>query len=111
VSEVQTEPLSLASVNASLNEVGNTVRNNYETKTETEERGGGGGGGEGIGITGPSWDLIIALRDSHSLCYIDCSTLKSRTVSLNEHVWDTHVSFTPLNLSLSSDRKYLLVGS
>jgi WD domain, G-beta repeat len=90
------------------------------------------------------WELVVALRDTAHLSYIDCtappaaaaavaidrsqnsvekhvnntaatvSTLpsfKARKVSLNEADWDTHVSFTPLCLSLSPDHKYLLIAT
>jgi hypothetical protein len=43
---------------------------------------------------------------------MDCEApYAQRNVSLNEAEWDTHVSFNPLNLSLSPDRKYLLVAT
>lgn len=58
-----------------------------------------------------SWDLIVGLRDTHYLLYVNCSTLDQDKVSLNERDWDTHVSFTPLYLALSPSRKYLLVAT
>ena len=93
------------------------------------------------------WELVVALRDTAHLCYIDCTvpadastkegsrpdrksdqtqdsaeqhvdqtasalpSFKARKVSLNEADWDTHVSFTPLCLSLSPDHQYLLIAT
>ena len=97
-------------------------------------------------IEGMEWELVVALRDTAHLCYIDCTaptaasttgvkpdlttdqaqdsaekqvdlrasslpSFKARKVSLNEADWDTHVSFTPLCLSLSPDHKYLLIAT
>jgi len=42
---------------------------------------------------------------------MSCSDYSQRQVSLNERAWDSHPSFAPLQLSLSPDRKYLLVAT
>lgn len=63
------------------------------------------------GDSSTSWTLIVGLRDESSLRYIDCQTLEARLVSLNERDWDTHASFTPLQLKPSPDGKYLLVAT
>lgn len=55
--------------------------------------------------------LIIGLRDTPYLLYLNCSSLTERRVSLNEKEWDTHASFTPLQLSLSPDKKLLAVAT
>ena len=70
------------------------------------------------------WELVVGLRDTAHLVYVDCSAAASssssasglpsfaqRTVSLNEADWDTHVSFTPLALAPSPDRRHLLVAT
>lgn len=56
-------------------------------------------------------ELIIGVRDTAYLLYFNCNSLKESRVSLNEHDWDTHCSFTPLCLSVSPDRSLLLVAS
>ena len=79
----------------------------------------GDGDGDGAG-----WELVVGLRDTAHLVYVDCSAAASssssasglpsfaqRTVSLNEADWDTHVSFTPLALAPSPDRRHLLVAT
>jgi hypothetical protein len=55
--------------------------------------------------------LIIGLRDVPYLLYLSIQTLQTFRVSLNEHDWDTHVSFAPLALSLSHHGKYLAVAT
>ena len=57
------------------------------------------------------WELIVGLRDSASLTYIDCNTFQQSNISLNEKEWDTHVSFTPLALSVSPCSQFLLVAT
>jgi hypothetical protein len=42
------------------------------------------------------WDLIISLRDTPHLVYLNTSTYIQRFISLNEASWDLHCSFTPL---------------
>ena len=49
---------------------------------------------------GEDEELVVALRDVCYLVYINCRTLEQRRVSLNEHAWDTHTSFTPLYLTV-----------
>lgn len=56
-------------------------------------------------------ELIIGLRDCSELVYMNCTDFSQRQVSLNERAWDSHPSFVPLQLSLSPDRKYLLVAT
>ena len=82
--------------------------------------------------------FVVALRDVCYLTYIRCESLSSdlnithqnvivdnaiavteslqpisviQHISLNEHEWDLHCSFTPLYLSLSPNQKYLLVST
>ena len=91
--------------------------------------GGGDGDGDGAG----AWELVLGLRDTAHLVHIDCAAPSSssasspsssayasasapasfaqRSVSLNEAAWDTHVSFTPLALAPSPDRRHLLVAT
>jgi WD40 repeat protein len=57
------------------------------------------------------WELIIGLRDTSHLTYLHCSTYDQRFISLNELTWDTHSSFTPLQLVVSPNTKYLLVAT
>eukprot|EP01041_Mallomonas_annulata_P004261 gene4261-8482_t len=57
------------------------------------------------------WQLIIGLRSSPYLLYVDCCTFEEIRVSMNERDWDTHPSFTPLFLSLSPNSKHLLVAT
>jgi WD40 repeat protein len=59
-----------------------------------------------------AYDLIVGLRDDTNLRYINCqNTSVQKLVSLNERDWDTHCSFTPLQMSLSPNNKYLLVAT
>ena len=60
---------------------------------------------------GTEYDLILGMRDSAHLTYINCTTFKSREVSLNENSWDTHVSFVPLYLAPSPCGGRLLVAT
>ena len=55
--------------------------------------------------------LVIGSRDSSSLLYLNCQTLERHNVSLNEKEFDTHVSFTPLHMSLSPDGNMLLIAT
>lgn len=55
--------------------------------------------------------LVVGSRDSASLLYFDCQTLERHFVSLNEKEFDTHVSFTPLHMSLSPDGNMLLIAT
>jgi WD40 repeat protein len=65
------------------------------------------GGGEGE----REWELVIALRDTPHLTYLNARTFEQRFISLNEADWDTHCSFTPLHLAVSPNLKYLLVAT
>lgn len=60
---------------------------------------------------GTEYDLVLGMRDSAHLTYINCTTFKSREVSLNENSWDTHVSFVPLYLAPSPCGGRLLVAT
>ena len=55
----------------------------------------------------------ISVNDAHSSSSssTSASTLPCRHVSLNEHAWDRHVSFSPLQLSLSPCQRLLLVAT
>lgn len=55
-------------------------------------------------------ELIVGLRDSCNLVYIDTTTWAQRQISMNENIWDTHVSFCPLSLSPSPNGRWLLVA-
>lgn len=57
------------------------------------------------------FELVIALRDTNHLIYMDCETFAQRHVSLNENAWDTHVSITPLFLLPSPDMQCVLVAT
>lgn len=57
------------------------------------------------------YELVIALRESSSLLYVNCTTFSQRTVSLNENDWDEHVSFNALALSLSPSGSQLVVST
>lgn len=74
-------------------------------------RDGDGDGDGAIPIDANEVELIIGLRDSSELVYMSCSDYTQRQVSLNERAWDSHPSFVPLQLSLSPDRRYLLVAT
>ena len=56
-------------------------------------------------------ELIIGLRGVPYLTYVNLQTMDSRTISVNENEWDTHVSFAPLYLSISPDQKYVLMAT
>lgn len=57
-------------------------------------------------------ELIVGLRGLSSLVYLQIEgTFEQRQVSMNEKEWDTHVSFTPLYLSISPNQKYLLIST
>lgn len=60
---------------------------------------------------GTEYDLVLGMRDSAHLTYINCTTFASREVSLNENSWDTHVSFIPLYLAPSPCGGRLLVAT
>jgi WD40 repeat protein len=55
--------------------------------------------------------MVIALRGLSTLLYVNCITLASHKVSLNEHDWDSHVSFTVLHLALSPCRRFLVAAT
>lgn len=56
-------------------------------------------------------EVIIGLRDVCHLVYLDIATGVERAISMNEKEWDKHCSFTPLYLSVSPDRRYLLIAT
>eukprot|EP01038_Epipyxis_sp_PR26KG_P006948 gene6948-9502_t len=56
-------------------------------------------------------DLIIGLRDVSFLIYVNIHSFIQQEISLNENNWDTHVSFTPLQLAVSPNSQYLLVST
>ncbi len=56
-------------------------------------------------------ELVIGLRGVPYLIYLDVTNFEQRSVSINENEWDTHVSFTPLFLSISPDQKYILIAT
>lgn len=56
-------------------------------------------------------EVVVGLRGVSYLLYINIQSWNQRCISVNENDWDTHVSFTPLYLSVSPNRKYLLVAT
>jgi len=60
---------------------------------------------------GTEYDLVLGMRDTAHLTYINCTTFRSREVSLNENAWDTHASFVPLYLAPSPCGGRLLVAT
>lgn len=56
-------------------------------------------------------ELIVGLRGVSYLVYLQVESGAETTVSMNEHTWDQHVSFTPLYLSVSPNRQYLLIAT
>ena len=55
--------------------------------------------------------MVVALRGVCYLLYINCVTYEMHRVSLNEHEWDEHVSFTVLHLALSPCGKYIVAAT
>lgn len=55
--------------------------------------------------------IVVPTRGVPYLLYINCETLAHRKVSLNENIWDSHVSFNVLQLSVSPDGRLLLVAT
>ncbi|CAM9387782.1 unnamed protein product, partial [Heterosigma akashiwo] len=55
--------------------------------------------------------LIVGVRDSVDLVYINCQTQEQRNISINDSDWDTHVSFNILHLTASPDSKFLLAST
>lgn len=55
--------------------------------------------------------MVISLRGLSHLLYVNCHTLVSHKVALNEHEWDTHVSFTVLHLALSPCKRFLVAAT
>lgn len=55
--------------------------------------------------------LLVALRETCSLRVLDCETLTEFSYHMNEHQWDTHVSFNALYLSVSPDQKTFSVST
>ena len=69
-------------------------------------------GTQGTGVDNNcDWELIVALRDTSYLVYVHCSTYVQRHITLNENLFDTHCSFTPLHLAISPNKKYLLIAT
>lgn len=60
---------------------------------------------------GTEYDLVLGMRDTAHLTYINCTSFQSREVSLNENAWDTHASFVPLYLAPSPCGGRLLVAT
>jgi len=58
-----------------------------------------------------SLELVVALRETNHLVYVNCSSLEQRNVSLNANEWDQHTSFTALALSPSPNGSLLLVAT
>lgn len=56
-------------------------------------------------------ELIIGLRGVAHLVYHAVRSGREAMISMNENAWDTHCSFTPLYLSVSPDRRYLLIAT
>mmetsp|Transcript_28159 Transcript_28159/g.40092 ORF Transcript_28159/g.40092 Transcript_28159/m.40092 type:complete len:431 (+) Transcript_28159:27-1319(+) len=56
-------------------------------------------------------ELIVGLRDSAHLVCVDCISFNERRLCLNEQEFDTHVSFTPLMLSLQPAGDLLLIAT
>ncbi|KAJ1436857.1 WD40-repeat-containing domain protein, partial [Ochromonadaceae sp. CCMP2298] len=58
-------------------------------------------------------DLVIGMRNLPHLTYIalTSTSLKTHTVSLNTHQWDTHVTFAPLYLAPSPGGDLLAVAT
>lgn len=69
-----------------------------------------GGAVEAIQFTLDGKKLIVATRDDSNLHYVNLEDWSKILVSMNE-LRDNHVSFTPLELSLSPDGKSLLVAT
>ncbi|EWM29470.1 WD40-repeat-containing domain protein [Nannochloropsis gaditana] len=55
--------------------------------------------------------LIVASRNVAHLTYIDCDSFEKHTVSLNNALWDTHVSFSVLSLAVSPCQEFLLAAT
>lgn len=55
-------------------------------------------------------ELVIGCREDHLLHLVTCSNLERRTINMNA-LGDTHVSFTPMDLSVSPNNRYLLVST
>jgi WD40 repeat protein len=56
--------------------------------------------------------LIVAVRDSYQLVYVSCiEPHDQRLISMNEADWDTHASFSALQLALSPDEKILAIAN
>jgi len=56
-------------------------------------------------------ELVIALRETCYLLYIDTCTMQKRKVSMNVSAWDEHVSFNPLYLVTSPDRNFITIAT
>ena len=55
--------------------------------------------------------LIVASRNVAFLSYINCSSFEKINVSLNNALWDEHVSFTVLSLAVSPCQQFLLAAT
>lgn len=71
----------------------------------------GGDAGVDTWAEDDEYDLVLGMRDTAHLTYINCTTFASREVSLNENSWDLHVSFIPLYLAPSPCGGRLLVAT
>ena len=60
--------------------------------------------------TGPEdLQLIVALRDTHNLVCIKLDNFTQYLFSMNENVWDTHVSFNALFIAVHPDRQTFVI--
>lgn len=57
------------------------------------------------------YEAVIGLRGASYLTYMNLDSFEIRKISINANAWDTHVSFTPLYLSLSPDMKFLVMAT
>lgn len=57
------------------------------------------------------WNVIIALRETHYLIYLNTNTFQEEHITMNEKLWDTHASFTALHLCLSPNEKMILIAT
>eukprot|EP00612_Vaucheria_litorea_P000468 CAMPEP_0171451702 /NCGR_PEP_ID=MMETSP0945-20130129/99_1 /TAXON_ID=109269 /ORGANISM="Vaucheria litorea, Strain CCMP2940" /LENGTH=345 /DNA_ID=CAMNT_0011976211 /DNA_START=252 /DNA_END=1285 /DNA_ORIENTATION=+ len=57
--------------------------------------------------------LVIACREQCFLTYINLESenFENTHVSINENVWDKHVSFTIMHLEASPDKRYILAAT
>ena len=55
--------------------------------------------------------LIVASRNVAFLTYIDCASFEKTNVSLNNALWDEHVSFAVLSLAVSPCQQFVLAAT